>query len=114
MLVLRSRSSISKYNCILRKKGIKIYGIQHGGSYNLVDYKFLHKVSDLISVINIYLMALVIKLKKKLIDFGSLKSIYYENQIKKYNNKNKKENMTLFVVGAIMKIIQIKIILFTI
>ena len=25
----------------------KIYGIQHGGSYNLVDYKFLHKVSDL-------------------------------------------------------------------
>ena len=47
-------------------------------------------------------MALVIKnSQKKIIDFGSLKSIYYENQIKKFDNNKNKENMTLFVIGAI-------------
>ena len=30
-----------------------------------------------------------------------MKSIYYENQMKKFNNNENKENTTLFVIGAI-------------
>ena len=84
---------------LLRKKRIKIYGIQHGGSYNLVDYNFLHKVSDL-DFCDKYLSYGVSNkvYTKKIINFGSFKSIYYENQMKKFNNN---ENMNLFVIGAI-------------
>ena len=68
---------------LLRKKRIKIYGIQHGGSYNLVDYNFLHKVSDL-DFCDKYLSYGVSNkvYTKKIINFGSFKSIYYENQMK--------------------------------
>ena len=76
------RSVLANIIAVLRKKGIKIYGIQHGGSYNLVDYKFLHKVSDLDFCDKYLSYGVSNKIHKKIIDFGSLKSIYYENQIK--------------------------------
>ena len=46
-------------------------------------------------------MALVIKFIKKNNRFWFIEKYLLQNQIKKFDNNKNKENMTLFVVGAI-------------
>ena len=88
-----------------RKENIRVYGIQHGGSYNLQNYNFLHKFSDF-SFCDKYLSYGISNKTKnsKIIDSGSFKSEYYKNEIKKIHITELKRNVVLFIVGGVNEI----------
>ena len=90
----------------LRQKNIKIYGIQHGGSYNIINYRLFHYLSDF-KFCDTFLSYGNSKniIDKNIINFGSFKSSYYlKNKKNIFNSEFKKTTNILFIVGAIYEI----------
>lgn len=86
-----------------RQKNIKIYGIQHGGSYNIINYRLLHYLSDF-KFCDTFLSYGNSKniIDKNIINFGSFKSSYHlKNKKNIFNLEFNKKTNILFIVGAI-------------
>lgn len=89
----------------LRKKNIKIYGIQHGGAYNVIDYSVLHNLSDFNFCDKFLSYGNSKSIKdKKIINFGSFKSLYYLRNKKNLNSRDDKKLKILFIVGGINEV----------